>query len=175
MLERRARWHLLRRGQFTPSVIVPQAHSPRRHSMADTKGYCAPAWPTPCVLDGAVKRHCDSFALLVGEEQYLRMVRTLVFHDVMRGRDPFLPRVSKRERRALGTQLATRVAAERMASIAAAAEVLAHCEQIMASKEFVGRESAVVEAARNELCTELLDSSSGRAYFAKALRLRAAA
>lgn len=121
------------------------------------------------MLDGAVKRHFDPVALLVGDKRYLWVLRKMLFHDLMRSRDPLSPRMTKRERHAIGARLAARVAAEQAGTHTSAAAVLAHCKLVLASEGRLHRVREAVESARREVCTELLESSGGRAYFLQAL------
>lgn len=122
----------------------------------------------PCLIDEALHAHIDRVALLTGTDAYAWVLQRLVFHEVWRTRNPFLPHHTKQERKTLSKEIARRIAAEREEVRWTAASVLSEakrrCMEIQ-PRDLRQASETLLQWVQKDLCTELLDVSAGRAYF----------
>ena len=121
-------------------------------------------WPTACAVDSAIAAHLDPVLALLGGHQYERLLTRAVFRAVLNARDPFLPRLSRRERRGFGRLLAASIRAELEYVRSTAREVVAVAQKYA----HLGARRALA-FTQVDLCTCLLENKSGELFFSRRL------
>ena len=122
------------------------------------------SWPAACAVDSAIAAHLDPLLALVWGLEYKRSLTRAVFRALLNSRDPFSPRLSKRERRSFGRLLAASIEAELRYVRSTAREVLAVAQKY--AHFGVMQALAFTQA---ELCTCLLECKSGELFFSHRL------
>jgi hypothetical protein len=125
----------------------------------------AAKWPSRCHVAAAVWAHFDPLAALVGGMEYKWHIARMSFHAVRNGRDPFLPRLTKRDRKCLSYLLEQCVQESIAFARSTERDVLEAARKYLCDYGPVG----ALAFAQVDVCTELLETERGQRYFARRL------